>query len=209
MRLTLMFIHVWCGEQEAPPDFKNEAWFCKTLPKFDNLEGELLPALDFILIAVNEQELMAAVHRFCVMPLKPGPSVPHYKKVTLSKTNLTVFLGRCGPSTKPVQVGILHQPEIGAAGQWRAVSSAVKILNPHAVISVGVGWGNPGRLLRDPKPAFYGDVMVSEMLVDFSDNAKMGSDGFFVPRNESPSAAKALVALFSSAGLPGQWMFSR
>lgn len=115
----------------------------------------------------------------------------------------TVCLGpRLGNGQNPLSVGIIKQPKMGAFNQHKVVTAVCDKLNPLAIISIGVGWGNKQKL---GKTAKEGDVMVSEMIVDFTDNAKVEKGWTMKNRSPTASASSLLFERFHSAGLPGKW----
>lgn len=154
--------------------------------------------IDVIILTVNEEEFKAAVQKFIIR----GPDPPPYAKANVGA--VTVYFGCVGGPKDPLSIGIIKQTKNGPFEQAFVASEAIQNLKPRAIISVGVGWGNSGKGFENSR---LGDVMVSNTLVEFSDNAKVGEDGEILCRPERPHAGKLLSSRFAAAALPRQWHF--
>lgn len=191
-------------------DFSEEKWFpdFDKWPKFEFLfERDALTLyaregrLDVLLITVNPKELNAAIQKFCV-----GSKVIHKANIGL----LTVYFGLVGKDN--LTFGIVKQTDMGPFGQQTVVNEARK-LNPCAIISMGVGWGNKGKLQSATTPKSergeLGDVMVASTIVEFAADAKIYENGKIKSRSSKPSTGKRLFARFTDSAMPGQWRFPR
>lgn len=198
--------------QDPVPDFKAlrgscAPWFVENIPPFTatRFDPSKHGNLDVVFLTVNSEEFKATVHRFCVKPNNSESTHDlHLEKANVG--SLTVYFGSFGADN--LRIGVVGH-KMGAEGQQRTVEKVLPMLNPRVIVSIGVGWGNPN-LLAQEKPAYFGDVMVSETLVEFGKNTRVDSAKSFYSRCEQPLAGTELIRnRFMEASRTGQWKFER
>lgn len=157
---------------------------------------------------MNQEEFTAAVNRFCILGQESSNSEPTHKA---NFGTQTIYFGRTGTTESHLTVGIVPQSQMGAFGQFALASQTIKETRPRAIISLGVCWGNP-KLLTERAAAFFGDVVVSEAVVQFSLNTRLdsvlGNDGLGLS-GSLLKPSELLIARFRDMSLPGQWKFLR
>lgn len=168
--------------------------------------------LDVLLLVVNDTEFQYVINKFCVIPLKKL-NQPLEKAVI---GQFTVFLGKipveASENKEVLQVGVIRTA-MGSSG-LEGLTSLIEKLSPRVVISVGVGWGNPNLLAKTGKfRGHFGDVMVSQMLLEFTHNAKVKENCNtlmeYVSRSPVPAPGALLQRRFRDIAAPGQWKFTR
>lgn len=147
--------------------------------------------VDVVLLTVNKTELEAVKHKFVPSAVVVLTGALHATFGAFQNNSLCV---------------VLVKTRMGGYPQNTAVSTIAKELQPYAIISVGVGWGNK-KLVVEELGGGLTDVMVSKKILDFSNDYKVGD--VKVEVRCLAEASDLLVSHFHGILDSDQWTFDR
>ena len=155
-------------------------------------EDEVLKQVVVLLMVVNQNELRAVIG--LMKPLQiPGTAV---EIIQVTRNGVTFHIGKYG-----VYVSALVQTSPGGMGFDAAEQKtirAIDIVKPTAVISVGLAFG------RDEKTQKFGDVLVCEIVNDYTYQRKGGER--IIIRSPQPPVGARLLDIFKN---PLGWRLER
>ena len=145
-------------------------------------------AADILLVTVNKTEAMAVLKVFCTEPSRKAQVVNIGK---LAYHDLGVLNG---------QRIVMAQSQMGSVGlgaSLQVVQEAVQVLNPGAVVMVGVAFG------VDSEKQRIGGILVSEKVSLYEQQRVSTSDGNgkTVPRGSKVDASPRLISHFKACEL--------